>query len=112
MVGISASWDLFQGQHVFKQVEEKNKQAEAWTQQKIEVLRELALTWNKARDRLKQLQDEQDLNHQAVRETDELAGLVYQAYKSGRAGYLKVQAANLQAWEAKTNAVRTRVLIL
>ncbi len=112
MVGISASWDIFQGKRVFKQVEEQVRQAAAWKQQEIEVLRKLKLSWEKAQDRFKQLQDEQVFNRQAVRETDELAGLVYQAYKIGRSNYLEVQAVNLQALEAKTNSIRTRVQIL
>ncbi len=112
MVGISASWDIFQGKRVFKQVEEQTRQAAAWKQQEIEVLRKLKLNWDKAQDRFKQLQDEQVLNRQAVRETDELAGLVYQSYKIGRSSYLEVQAVNLQALEAKTNFIRTRVQIL
>ncbi len=110
--GVNASWSLWEGGRVVNQVSVQERTALASEQYGAQAQRDLIQTWQKTRDRLGQLRAEQDLNGQAVAETDELAGLVYAAYRAGRANYLEVQSANYRALSAKVQQALTQAQML
>jgi len=112
MVGVKASWLLFAGNRVVNQVREQEKQALARVRMLEQVQAELNLSWQKAHDRLRNLEEAQKINQKTVTETQELARLIYKAYQTGRVNYLEVQAANLRALEASTQSALTQVQIL
>ncbi|MEW6517164.1 MAG: TolC family protein [candidate division FCPU426 bacterium] len=107
-VGVNASWPLWEGQRVVRQVEEQERTAKADEAMAQQAQTDLDVGWKKAQDTLAQLRAELKLVQQSSQETETLARLVYQAYHIGRANYLEVQAANLRALEAKTQFALTR----
>ncbi|MBN1595247.1 TolC family protein [candidate division FCPU426 bacterium] len=109
MLSIKASWPLWEGNRVVNQEKEKTLAARAQEQQAAYTREELALAWNKARDRLSELQAGQPLLDKIEKETAELAAVAYSAFRAGRADYLDVQAANLKALESGTQAALNKV---
>jgi outer membrane protein TolC len=111
-LAIAASWSLFEFGRITNQVAEQQHNADMSAQQAEQARQDLQLAWRKAQDLAAQMRDLQSLDRQAVSETDELARLVYQSYRTGRSSYLEVQTANYRALGAKIQAVRTNVLLL
>ncbi len=112
VAGVQATWSLWEGRRVVQQVEEHTQTAAAHAEKAQQAARELSVSWEKAQDLLAQLRAEQKLNTQQAKETQELANLMYQAYRLGRARYLEVQDANLRALQASNQYAVTRVQIL
>lgn len=108
-LAVKASWPLWEGGRVVNQTREKEAQAQAQAQMAENARTELTLAWQKARDKLRQLEAEQPLIEQMVRETRELSRVAYSAYTAGRAEYIEVQAANLKALESGTQAALNQV---
>jgi hypothetical protein len=55
---------------------------------------------------------QEEINAGSVKETEELAALTYDSYRSGQARFVEVEAANLRALEAKVQEARTKVEML
>lgn len=108
-LAVKASWPLWEGGRVVNQTQEKEAQAQAQAQMAENARIELTLAWEKARDKLRQLEAEQPVIEQMLKETRELSRVAYSAYAAGRADYLEVQAANLKALEAGTQAALNKV---
>jgi outer membrane protein TolC len=112
IISISASMPLFDWGQIVNDSDSKKKQAEVyeknWSQAKTNLWRD----WNKAKDELASLKYQKKLNDTAVTETAQLAKLTYKSYKAGTVRYLEVQTANLQALDAKIQAVSNDVQIL
>jgi hypothetical protein len=52
------------------------------------------------------------VNREAVRESDELAGLIYDSYKAGTSTFLEVQSSNLRQLQSKVRVASTDIQIL
>jgi outer membrane protein TolC len=87
---------------------EQREKAKSFDERRNQASVELARDWKKASDALAGLAVQRELNRQASAETQELARLTYEAYKTGQARFTEVQAANLRALEARVQEVRTR----
>ncbi len=109
---VNLSWSLYEFGRVVNQTAEQQRTADLNEEQARQAAAELQLAWRKSRDQLAQARDLLDLDRLAVSDTEELARLVYQAYRTGRSGYLDVQSANTRALAAKVQAVHTKVQLL
>jgi outer membrane protein TolC len=103
-LGAKASWSIWEANRIVKQTEEKAEQAQAQEKLAENAMIELTLAWQKAKDKLLDLENEQPVIDKMVEETTELSHVAYASYEAGRADYIEVQAANLQALEANTQA--------
>lgn len=112
LFGVNVSWSLYEFGRVAEQTAEQRHNAEMNAKQADQTRTDVLLAWNKARDQVAQFREVQEFDRQAVGETDELARLVYQAYRTGRSTYLEVQNANYRALGAKIQSVRTNVQLL
>lgn len=108
-LGANLSWTLFTGGRTGSRVEEQRQQAAALEARRLDADTAARLRWDQARIRLARLREEAELLSQTVQRTESLAGLVYEAYQAGRLNYLEVQAANLRALGAKTQAAGNQV---
>ncbi len=107
--GVKAQWLLFKGMQITHLEQEQTIQAQQYEHQLKQAKINMKLQWMKARAQWHlQLQQEQTLV-QAVKETERLARLTYQAYLAGQVDYIKVQAANLQVLQTKTKKVQAQV---
>lgn len=87
-------------------------QAEAAEARMDQAWSEAVRDWTKAEDQLRSLRDLRKLIDEAVAESREAAGLVYEAYRNGRLNYLDVETANLKALQAKVLLVRNNIQML
>jgi outer membrane protein TolC len=110
--GVSVSMPLFEGGRTFRDEWELRESAAAQEERAGKARRDLARDWRKASERLSLLKEQAGINETASRETGELAGLVYEAYRAGGARFIEVEATNLKAMEARVQEVRTRVEML
>ncbi len=107
--GAKAEWLLFKGSQITHLEQEQAIQAQQYEHQRNETKLNLKLQWLKTQAQWQlQRQQEQTLL-QAVKETELLARLTYQAYLAGQVDYIKVQAANLQVVQTKTKKVQAQV---
>jgi outer membrane protein TolC len=109
---VNGSLSLFEFGRIKNQVTEQDKLALSGDWQLQSNLLSVQVSWQKARDQMAELRSEEVLDLQAVKETGELAHLVYEAYRAGRSNYLEVQSANYRALGAKIQAARTHVQML
>ncbi|MBI5243082.1 MAG: TolC family protein [Elusimicrobia bacterium] len=106
-LGVSLSLPLFEGWRVAEEVQRHALQARASEERRSQAELDLERDRKQAGDQLAGLRVQQGLSRQAVSETEELARLIYDSYKSGRSTFLEVQSANLRALEAKVRSART-----
>ena len=111
-VGLTASLPLFDDRRASRQADYQKHLANAADRRRDLAIEQLARDWDKARAALAALRDQQALDAAAVVESEELAHLVYLAYKGGRRSYLDVQTYDLTALQAKVAAAQTRAQIL
>jgi outer membrane protein TolC len=109
MLGAAVSFPLFEGGKRARDEWEQRERAKSFDEQAGQAAVELARDWNKARDALAGLKVQGGLDRQASAETRELAGLTYDAYKTGQARFTDVQAANLRSLHAVVAEARTKV---
>ena len=111
-VGLSASMPLFDMNQTSRLSRAQQHLARAAEARRDLAAESLARDWDKAKAALTALRDQQALDVEAVSGSEELARLVYLAYKAGRSNYLDVQTYDLAALQAKVNAAQTRAQIL
>jgi outer membrane protein TolC len=111
-VSVTGVLSLFEFSRIVNQVKEQEFQTKSVEEQRAQAILDLKTQWNQAQDQLDQLKKIEQLDLQAIQETEVLAKLVYQSYRTGRANYLEVQAADLHAIGAKNQDARTQVQIL
>jgi outer membrane protein TolC len=112
IISLSASMPLFDWGQIVNDSDSKQKQAEVYEQNWSQARTDLWRDWNKAKDQLSSLRDQEKLNDEAVSETTDLARLTYKSYKAGTVRFLEVQTANLQALDAKIQSVSNNVQLL
>lgn len=112
IISVSASMPIFDWGQIVADSDSKHKQAEAYLKDLDQAKLDLWRDWNKGEDALRSLEHQSTLNETGVTETKELAKLTYQAYKAGNTRFLEVQTANLQALNAKVQAVANDIQIL
>jgi outer membrane protein TolC len=107
--GVNASWTLWAFGRVVNQVAEQEGTARATERQAQQVKDDLEVAWQKAHDQLRQQRGDLELDAQAVKETADLARLIFQTYQVGRASHLEVETANYRALGAKIQQVFAQV---
>ena len=112
IISLSASMPLFDWGQIVNDSDAKQKQAEVYKENWSQARTDLWRDWNKAKDQLSSLRDQEKLNDEAVSETTDLARLTYKSYKAGTVRFLEVQTANLQALDAKIQSVSNNVQLL
>ncbi len=110
--GLTASVPLFEDRRTARQADSSRRQAAAAERRRDLAAEQLSRDWDKARAALAALRDQAALDAAAVVESDELARLIYLAYRGGRRSYLDVQTYDLTALQAKVAAAQTRAQIL
>lgn len=111
-LSVAASMPIFDWGQILDDSDSKRKQSQAYLRNLDQARSDLWRDWGKARDVLRSLHYQHDLNETAVSETQELAHLTYGAYRAGTARFLEVQTANFQALNAKVQAVANDVQML
>lgn len=111
-VGAVARWPLFEGGRVPQEVQAQESLARAADDRRRQTEEDLIRDWRKAKDQLAGFLEEEEMNRESVEQHRKLAGLVYDAYKLGRATFLEVQAANLGMTQAQVQSVKNEVEIL
>lgn len=111
-VGLSASLPLFEARQTASAQAEQRHLAAAARARKDLAAEELARDWDSARVALASLREQLEVDDRSAADAEELARLVYRAYRAGSSNYLEVQSANLRALEAKVQAARTRAQVL
>lgn len=111
-VGAALSVPLFDWGGILNESDAKKRQSESYLSNLRQAKADLWRDWNKAQDLLASIQYQQELDREAVSETDELAGLTYESYRAGRARFLEVESANIRALGAKVQAFRDDVQVL
>ena len=109
---VNGSLSLYEFGRISNQVSEQESLAASGELQQQQSLANLQISWQKSRDQIEEFKTEGLLDQQAVKETADLARLVYDAYRAGRSSYLEVQSADYRALGAKIQAVRTQVQTL
>src|SRR5262249_50240561 len=74
-VNVSATLPLFEGNRVVREVEEQKNLARAEEKRRDQAAADLSRDWEKARDQLEGLRDQESINRQSVAETEELSRL-------------------------------------
>lgn len=108
----SASVPLFDGGRIEKLAQAQREFAKAAERQRDEAYDELLRDWHKARDQYAALVDQESVDRQSVKETEEIASLRYASYRSGGSTILDVVTADLNAVESKVTAARRKTQIL
>jgi len=111
-VGLSASVPLFEARSSARLSDQQERLARAAERRRDLAAEQLSRDWDKAKAALAALRGQESLDAAAVAESEELARLVYLAYKAGRSSYLDVQTYDVAALQAKVNAAQTRAQIL
>ncbi len=112
IVSVSASMPIFDWGQIVSDSDSKRKQSEVYLKDLAQAKLDLWRDWNKGKDNLRSLEHQETLNETDVSETRQLAKLTYQAYKAGGTRFLEVQTANVEALNAKIQAVANDVQIL
>lgn len=110
--GAVARWPLFEGNRVAHEVQGQESLARASEEKRQQMEEDLFRDWQRARDRLAGLTEEEEINKESVDQQSRLAQMVYDSYKLGRATFLEVQAANLKLLQDQVQSVKTEVDIL
>lgn len=110
--GAVARWPLFEGNRVAHEVRGQESLARASDERRQQMEEDLYRDWQRARDQLAGLTEEEEINKKSVDQQRRLAQLVYDSYKLGRATFLEVQAANLGLLQNQVQSVKTEVDIL
>jgi outer membrane protein TolC len=110
--GASISLPLFESGKTELQAKEQVRRSLAMEKNRLQAEDDLLRDWGKAKDRLESLGAQQEINREAVKESEELSALVYSSYKAGRSTYIEVQSANLRTLKAKVQSARTDMQIL
>lgn len=111
-IGLMASVPLFEMGRASHLAGQQSHLAAAAERRRDLASEQLDRDRDKARAALASLRDQQALDENRVAESEELARLVYSAYKAGRSSYIEVQTHNLSAVQAKVQAAQTRAQIL
>ena len=112
IVSVSLNMPLFDWGQIISDSDSKHKQFEAYLKDLDQAKLDMWRDWNKGQDGLRSLEHQQTLNETGVNETKQLAKLTYQAYKAGTTRFLEVQTANVQALNAKVQAIANDIQIL
>ena len=110
--GAVARWPLFEGNRVVHEVQGQESLARASDEKRQQVEENLYRDWQRARDQLAGLTEEEEINKESVDQQRRLAQMVYDSYTLGRATFLEVQAANLGLLQDQVQSVKTEVDIL
>lgn len=110
-VGLTASVPLFEGGKSAEKSKQEMEIAKAAHHRKEEAAENLGRDYLKAKDQLTELYDQEKLDIQSVKETSELARLVYSAYRAGHTTIVEVQDADLRSLQAGIEAARTQAQI-
>jgi outer membrane protein TolC len=111
-IGLTASVPLFEMRQTARLSSRQEHLAAAAERQSDLAAEQLVRDWDKARESLASLRDEQVVDDREAAEAAELAHLVYLSYKGGRSTYLDVQTYDLAALTAKVAAAKTRAQTL
>jgi outer membrane protein TolC len=111
-VGATLTWSLFEAGRVSKETDEKRRLAEASDHRKAQAHIDMVRDWNDSRDQLRVLHEQQSVNSESLRESEQIAKLTYSSYRLGRTNFLDVQSANLRALNAKIQAAKTDIQVL
>jgi len=111
-VSLTASMPLVDWGRTRREAAEQKRTAAAHERRRDQALEDLRRAWDNAQDQLKGHKAQEAVNAQAVKESAELARLVYDDYRAGRSPFLEVENANLRALQAKTAQARNEVEIL
>ena len=111
-IGLSASLPLFDMRQTSRLSRSQEHLARAAEARQAFAAEGLSRDWDKAKAVLAALRDQQELDIEAVKGSEELARLSYLSYKAGRSSYLDVQTYDLAELQAKVNAAQTRAQIL
>ncbi len=110
--GAVARWPIFEGNRVTHEVQGQKLLARASEEKRQQTEEDLFRDWQRARDRLAGLTEEEILNKESVDKKSRLAKMVYESYTLGRVAFLEVQAANLGLLQEQVQSVKTEVDIL
>lgn len=110
--GAVARWALFEGNRVAHEVHAQESIARASEEKRQQMEEDLYRDWQRARDRLAGLTEEEVLNKESVDKHRRFSKMVYDSYTLGRATFLEVQAANLGLLQDQVRLVITQVDIL
>ncbi|HBU70429.1 MAG TPA: hypothetical protein DEE98_08640 [Elusimicrobia bacterium] len=111
-VSASLAWPLFDSGLTANRAKENRSARNSALAKKEQAAIDLKRDWEKTMDRLGQLDEQENINKDALREAEELALIVYNTYLNGSVSFIEVQNANYRALEAKLQLARTRVQIL
>ena len=111
-LGFMLTVPLFEWGRVSSEVASQRLKSQAALEQKTEIELNLEKEWKQIVDRIDNLKDQRVLNDNAVKETGELADLLYKSYLAGRSGHLEVQRGNLRALQANVESARTDTELL
>lgn len=111
-IGVTLTWSLFEAGRVSKETGEKRMLAEASDHRKGQTQIDMIRDWSDSRDQLRVLHEQQRVNSDSLRESEQIAKLTYASYKLGRTNFLDVQNANLRALNAKIQAAKTDIQVL
>ncbi|NLO92050.1 MAG: TolC family protein [Elusimicrobia bacterium] len=110
--GVTLSMPLFEKGKTSSQAGEKLALARAGTQTRAQLEQDIRRDWGKAQNQLSALFYQQTVNTAAIAEAQDLAALMYRAYRDGRYTYFDVESANLRTLEAQLQAADTAAQIL
>jgi len=110
--GVALSMPLFEKGKTLAQAEEKRLMSEAGTRSRAQLELDIRRDWSKAQTQLNALFYQQRVNIQTIAEAQDLAGMMYRAYKDGRYTYFDVESSNLRTLEAQLQAADTASQIL
>ena len=110
--GVSLSLPLFEKGKTLAQANERRQLSEAGTRTRAQLELDIRRDWDKAQNQLSALFYQQKINIEAIAEAQDLAALMYRAYKDGRYTYFEVESANLRTLEAQLQAAETAAQIL
>lgn len=111
-LGAAARWPLFEGGRSFREAAEQEALATAAEARRARAEDERRSAWAQAREKLAGLTEEEETQRRLVDRRRDIAAVVYDSYKAGRASYLEVESANTTLLSARVQAARLTVEIL
>jgi outer membrane protein TolC len=109
---VALSMPLFETDHTRHLAAEHYKEAESARFRKEQLQIDLQRDYQKAREMLDNLREQQNIASQDVLSSEESARLYYSSYKAGKINFTDVLSANLRALTAKVDAARIDAQIL
>lgn len=111
-LGATARWSIFEGGRSLRDAAEQDALAAAAAARLDQTGEDRRFAWAQARERLASLSEEEDIQRRLVDRRREIAEVVYDSYKAGRASYLEVESANTTFLNARVQSARLTVEIL